>query len=145
MVKQGGKLPGSTFIWPANPWTGKVMGPGTSRGTYTYTLKGGSLLRPQRPPLQRQPEAHRRHARLVQVGAQYTQCKQNAYLLQRYIEAYATGNGGTYPAADLVNATTFSSPSYVWPVNPWSGNAMVQDSSVGDFWDVSRRVGPATR
>ena len=40
MVKQGGKLPGSTFIWPSNPWTGKVMGPGTARGTYTYKLTG---------------------------------------------------------------------------------------------------------
>ena len=36
MVKKGGGLPNATVIWPSNPWTGKVMGPGTSRGTYTY-------------------------------------------------------------------------------------------------------------
>ena len=38
MVKKGGGLPNSTVIWPSNPWTGKIMAPGTSRGTYTYTL-----------------------------------------------------------------------------------------------------------
>ena len=35
MVKKGGGL--TAPIWPANPWTGKIMGPGSARGTYTYT------------------------------------------------------------------------------------------------------------
>ena len=36
MVKKGGGL--TAPIWPANPWTGKIMVPGTGRGAYTYTL-----------------------------------------------------------------------------------------------------------
>ncbi len=28
MVKKGGGLPGSTSIWPSNPWTGRIMAPG---------------------------------------------------------------------------------------------------------------------
>ena len=43
MVKKGGGLPDSTLMWPANPWTGKTMGAGTSRGTYTYTLAANGL------------------------------------------------------------------------------------------------------
>ena len=36
-VKKGGALVAP--VWPGNPWTGKTMAPGTSRGTYTYTPK----------------------------------------------------------------------------------------------------------
>lgn len=133
MVKQGGKLPGATFIWPSNPWTGKVMGPGTARGTYTYTLRGsgssytltvhlsgGNQKLTGGTPAWFKPERD-------------TQCKQDLLLLQRYVEAFAAANGGVYPTADLVNATTFAAPLYVWPVSPWSGSAMVQGAAVGDF------------
>ncbi len=34
-VRKGGGL--SAPVWPANPWTGKPMAPGSGRGTYTYT------------------------------------------------------------------------------------------------------------
>jgi hypothetical protein len=133
MVKQGGKLPGSTLIWPSNPWTGRAMGPGTSRGTYTYTVKGSGSSYVLSVHL-----SSGNQKLLGGVPAWFkpernTQSRQNMYLLQRYIEAYAAGNAGKYPTADLVNATIFSSPSYFWPENPWSGNAMTQSSSVGDF------------
>ncbi len=36
IVKKGGGLVAP--IWPANPWTGKIMAPGTGRGIFTYTL-----------------------------------------------------------------------------------------------------------
>ena len=39
MVKKGGGLEDATRIWPSNPWSGKLMGPGASRGTYTYALR----------------------------------------------------------------------------------------------------------
>jgi hypothetical protein len=133
MVKQGGKLPGSTVIWPSNPWTGKVMGPGTSRGTYTYKLTGGGSgytltvhLSSGNSPLKGgvptwfKPERD-------------TQARQNLLLLQRYIEAYAATHGGSYPVAELVTTTAFTDPPYVWPVNPWSGAPMAQTGAVGDF------------
>jgi type II secretory pathway pseudopilin PulG len=133
MVKQGGKLPGATFIWPSNPWTGKVMGPGTSRGTYTYKLtgsgsgyvltvhlSGGNQKLTGGTPAWFKPERD-------------TQCKQNLLLLQRYIEAYAATHGGLYPTKELVTATTFSPLGYVWPASPWTGTAMAQGASIGDF------------
>ena len=133
MVKQGGKLPGSTFIWPANPWTGKVMGPGTSRGTYTYKLTGsgsGYVL-----------TVHLSGSNQKLTGGtpawfkpeRNQQCKQDLLLLQRYVEAYALVHSGAYPTADLVNATTFAAPFYIWPDSPWSGAAMTQGTSVGEF------------
>jgi type II secretory pathway pseudopilin PulG len=134
MVKQSGKLPGSTFIWPANPWTGKVMGPGTARGTYTYTLKGagssyilnvhlsgGNQKLTGGVPTWFKPERD-------------TQCRQDLLLIQRYLEAYAAGHSGVYPTADLVNATTFAGPVYVWPKSPWTGSDMTQGTAVGNFF-----------
>jgi hypothetical protein len=132
MVKKGGGLPGSTVIWPSNPWTGKVMSPGTTRGTYTYapsaggagyrlvihlssgnwTLKGGvpSWFKPERN----------------------TASLQNLLLLQRYVEAHAASHGGAYPAAADVSAVAFGT-SYVWPKNPWTGADMVAGITVGGF------------
>jgi hypothetical protein len=138
MVKQGGKLPGATLIWPSNPWTGKVMGPGTSRGSYTYALKGSGSsytltvhLSGSNPKLTGGTPAWFKPER-------DTQSQQDLLLLQRYVEAYAAANGGVYPATDLVNAAVFAAPLYVWPSNPWNGQAMAQpaagsDPSVGDF------------
>jgi hypothetical protein len=132
MVKKGGGLPGSTAIWPSNPWTGKVMAPGTSRGAYTYapsasgatyklvvhlssgnwTLKGGvpSWFKPERN----------------------TASLQNLLLLQRYVEAHAASHGGAYPAAADVSAVAFGT-SFVWPKNPWTGADMVAGATAGDY------------
>ena len=39
VVRRGGGL--TAPVWPANPWTGRPMAPGTARGAYTYTLAAG--------------------------------------------------------------------------------------------------------
>jgi hypothetical protein len=132
MVKKGGGLPGSTVIWPSNPWTGKVMAPGTTRGTYTYTrsagnagyrlvvhLSSGNWTLRGGVPSWFKPERN-------------TASAQNLLLLQRYIEAHAASHGGAYPAAADVTAVSFGT-SYVWPKNPWTGADMVAGSTVGDF------------
>jgi type II secretory pathway pseudopilin PulG len=133
MVKQGGRLPGSTFIWPSNPWTGKVMGPGKSRGTYTYTLKGAGSSYILNVHLSRGNQKLTGGVPAWFKPERDTQSRQNLLLLQRYVEAFAAGNGGTYPTADLVNATAFAAPAYVWPQSPWSGAAMTQGTKVGEF------------
>jgi hypothetical protein len=133
MVKQGGKLPGSTVIWPSNPWTGKVMGPGTSRGTYTYKLTGGGSGYTLTVHLSGSNQKLTGGTPDWFKPERDTQCKQDLLLLQRYVEAYAAGHGGLYPTADLVNATTFAAPQYIWPASPWTGQAMAQGASVGDF------------
>ena len=39
VVKKGGGLVAP--VWPADPWTGRPMAPGTARGAYIYTLAAG--------------------------------------------------------------------------------------------------------
>jgi hypothetical protein len=132
MVKKGGGLPGSTAIWPSNPWTGRIMAPGTSRGTYTYTpsasratyklvihLSSGNWTLTGGVPAWFKPERN-------------TASRQNLLLLQRYVEAYAASHGGAYPAAADVTAATFGT-SFVWPKNPWTGAGMVAGATVGDY------------
>jgi type II secretory pathway pseudopilin PulG len=130
MVKKGGKLPNSTLIWPANPWTGKIMGPGTSRGTYTYTLgkdgrsyklslhlsKGNFVLKSAMPAWFK--------------AERNTASKHNLLLLQRYLAAYHLQHG-SYPEA--LNETTFPSAGYVWPQDPWTGTAMAPGDGLGAF------------
>jgi hypothetical protein len=132
MVKKGGGLPGSGAIWPSNPWTGRIMAPGTSRGTYTYTpsasratyklvvhLSSGNWTLTGGVPAWFKPERN-------------TASRQGLLLLQRYVEAYAASHGGVYPAAADVTAGTFGA-SYVWPKNPWTGSDMVAGATAGDF------------
>ena len=133
MVRKGGKLPGSTVIWPSNPWTGKVMGPGTTRGTYTYTRKGGGSSYVLNVHLSSGNQKLKGGTPAWFTPERDQQCKQNLCLLQRYLEAYALLNSGTYPTPASFDATTFALPAYVWPVNPWSGSAMAQSTTVGDF------------
>ena len=40
MVKKGGGLVPANGIWPANPWTGRTMVAGKTRGNYTYRTNG---------------------------------------------------------------------------------------------------------
>jgi hypothetical protein len=126
MVKKGGGLPGSTLIWPANPWSGKVMGSGTSRGTYTYTL--GSDGRSYRLIM------HLSTGDFVLKSAapawfkseRNAASKHNLLLLQRYLMAY---HAGAYP--ETLSAAGF--PQVVWPENPWTGAAMAAGDGLGEF------------
>jgi len=132
MVKKGGGLPNSTVIWPSNPWTGRIMAPGTSRGTYTYTLGAGNLSY--------RLTVHLSSGNYVLKSAmpswfkteRNTAARQNLLLLQRYVEAYAAAHGGSYPAADLVTSAGFGA-SYVWPVDPWTGAPMAAGDELGRY------------
>jgi hypothetical protein len=132
MVKKGGGLPNATVIWPSNPWTGRVMAPGTSRGTYTYTLGAGDLSY--------RLTVHLSSGNYVLKSAmpswfkaeRNTAARQNLLLLQRYVEAHAAAHGGSYPAADVVTAAGFGA-SYVWPANPWTGAEMAAGDALGCY------------
>jgi hypothetical protein len=128
VVKKGGGL--TAPIWPSNPWTGKIMGPGTNRGTYTYTVAADGmsyklsvhLSRGNYPLKGGMPKWFR--------DERNTATLQNGWLLQRYLDAYSASHGG-YPAAGDVTAAGFA--GYSWPTNPWTGTAMAQSSELGDF------------
>lgn len=132
MVKKGGGLPNSKVIWPSNPWTGRVMGPGTSRGTYTYKLGAGNLSYRLTVHLSRGKYVLKSAMPAWFKTERNTAAKQNLLLLQRYLDAYKTAHGD-YPATGALTAETFPAPTYVWPRNPWTGAAMAASDGLGDF------------
>jgi hypothetical protein len=130
MVKKGGGLVAP--IWPANPWTGRTMVPGTARGTYTYKVtstsyslighlsKGNYTLKASVPAWM--------------TVSPNTEAKVGAELLGMCIDQYAAGNGGTLPASGQVTAAGM--PGFapiIWPVDPWTGKAMTQGPAQGQF------------
>jgi type II secretory pathway pseudopilin PulG len=132
MVKKGGGLPNSALIWPSNPWTGRIMAPGSSRGTYTYTLGAGNLSY--------RLTVHLSSGNYVLKSAmpswfkaeRNTAARQDLLLLQRYLDAFKTAHGD-YPATGSLTPETFAGPAYVWPRNPWTGAAMGAGDGLGDF------------
>lgn len=128
MVKKGGGLPDSRLIWPSNPWTGKVMAPGSARGTYTYARAANGLsyrlivhLSSGNWPITGGMPKWFKNER-------DTESRQSLLLLQRYVEA-AAASSHVYPA-------TFTKDAYaaeLWPANPWSGAPMALGAGLGDY------------
>lgn len=132
MVKKGGGLPDSTVIWPSNPWTGKIMGPGTSRGAYTYTPAANGLSYKLIVHLSKGNWTLKGGMPLWFRAERNTAARQNLLLLQRYLDVFKTAHGD-YPATGALTPGTFPSPTYVWPKNPWSGAAMAANDALGGF------------
>jgi hypothetical protein len=132
MVKKSGGLEDATRIWPSNPWTGKLMGPGTARGTYTYALRAGGTAYSLTMHLSSGKYAFSGTLPPWLRTERNTASKQNLLLLQRYVEAYAASHGGAYPAAAAVTAISFGA-SYVWPENPWAGADMAAGTTAGEY------------
>jgi hypothetical protein len=133
-VKKGGAL--EAPVWPGNPWTGKTMAPGTSRGTYTYRLKadgtGYTLV------------GHMSTGDYKLTGGvpawlkteRDDAGKAGLALLQGYVEAWRASHGGAPPAeADLAasGAVGLQPGVPVWPQNPWTHAPMAQGTGNGDF------------
>ena len=132
MVKKGGGLEDATRIWPSNPWTGRLMGPGTSRGTYTYTLRNGGTAYTLTMHLSSGNYAFKTGVPKWLTTERDTASTQNLLLLQRYLDAYRMAHGD-YPETGSLTPDTFPSPIYVWPTNPWTGAAMAAGAGLGDF------------
>jgi hypothetical protein len=127
MVKKGGKLPNSTLIWPANPWTGKVMGPGTSRGTYTYTLSADGRSYKLTMHLSKKPHFVLKGGMPSWFKKERNTASQSGLrLLQRYLLIY---HAGAYP--ETLSKDDF--PGVFWPQNPWTGTDMAAGDELGEF------------
>ena len=131
MVKKGGGLEDATRIWPSNPWTGKIMGPGSARGTYTYALRNEGTAYSLTMHLSSGKYVFKGTMPAWVKKERDTAATQNGWLLRRYLDAYAAAHGGAYPAPADVNSAGFS--DYSWPTNPWTGVAMAQSATLGDF------------
>jgi hypothetical protein len=130
MVKKGGGLEDATRIWPSNPWTGKLMGPGTSRGTYTYTLRNGGTAYTLTMHFSKGKYAFKGTMPTWFKNERNTAARQNLLLLQRYLLNHHLLHND-YPAA--LDETSFPSALYVWPQDPWTGAAMNAGDDLGQF------------
>jgi hypothetical protein len=133
-VKKGGALVAP--VWPGNPWTGGNMAPGTSKGTYTYTVKadlsGYALV------------GHLSKGSYKVTGGvprwlkdeRDVSTKAGLALLQQYVEMWAGAHTGAFPAAaDLTSGGPVGlQPGVpIWPQSPWTHAAMTQGQAKGDF------------
>jgi hypothetical protein len=132
-VKKGGAL--EAPVWPGNPWTGKTMTPGTSRGTYTYKLKAdetGYTL-----------TGHMSTGEYKLTGGvpawlkteRDEAGKAGLALLKSYVETWRAGHAGSPPAeTDLAasGAVGLQPGVPVWPQNPWTHAAMAAGAGNGD-------------
>ncbi len=130
MVKKGGGLPDATLMWPANPWTGKTMGPGTARGTYTYVLGAGRTSYKLTMHFSKGSYIFKGSLPSWLKGERDTASLQNVLLLQRYLDVYKAAND-YFPATGYLTPATLS--GYSWPKSPWTGTDMVDGDAFGDF------------
>jgi hypothetical protein len=137
LVAKGRGLPAA--VWPANPWTGKAMAPGTARGTYVYTVAAdgrsyrllGHLASGARYPVSGAAPAW---VDADQTASADRQAELGARVIKGYIDQWGMLNNGTAPTAQQVSATgdvgaLFSS----WPANPYTSALMSIGSGAGDI------------
>jgi hypothetical protein len=122
--------------WPADPWTGAPISPGTTRGRYRYRV-----------------DADRRHYTLVGylgggrklvLAGGMSRSLMRAYdhrgeeglnLIRQYVEAYLLRHG-SYPLPSDVSATGAVGSEPVrryWPSNPWDHLPVAQRGDRGSF------------
>jgi hypothetical protein len=145
MVRKGGGLPETGTIWPSNPWTGKVMGPGASRGTYTYTLgAGGTSYRLTmhlssgsyvfKGSLPAWLKTERTAAAADLRAARDQTAELGGRLLKGFVDQWGLLNNGSAPATAAVAADgDLASFSGHWPYNPFTGQPMAASSAQGDY------------
>ena len=130
MVKKGGGLEDKTRIWPSNPWTGRLMGPGSARGTYTYTLRSGGTAYALTMHLSSGKYAFTGRIPTWLKTERDTESKQSLLLLQRYVEA-AAFSSHVYPATGAFTKDAYSAAA--WPTNPWASQPMAPGTGLGDY------------
>jgi hypothetical protein len=130
MVKKGGGL--TAPIWPANPWTGKTMAPGTGRGTYTYT--------PSADRTRYTFTAHLSRGSYKLSGGMPAWFKSErdqatrtgVALIGEAIMRYARLSGSALPASGA--QTELIAPlTWPWPLNADTGAPMTLATTLGDY------------
>ena len=132
-VRRGG-IPGPA--WPANPWTGRPMKPGTAVGDFIYAVAAGRLsctLTARHPGGTITVHSHVPYTRKMQNDHR---SGENGELLKFYADLWARRHGGRSPAAGQMafdaGVGKQSGVSW-WPHNPWTHEPMHQGTGWGDF------------
>jgi hypothetical protein len=134
-VSPAGGLPAA--YWPRDPWTGRRLTPGTTRGHYVYAragdyrsytltgyLSGGRtfVLRGGMPHTPKLAYDHRG--------------KEGLGLLFQYVKTWSRSHRGRLPAPAQVareGSVGRQRTAFTWPSNPWDHAAMQQRGDRGSF------------
>lgn len=132
-VRKGG-IPAP--LWPANPWTGRPLAPGTGNGDFKYAVSakrlsctltahypGGTFRIHSSVPRTRKTQNDHR---TIEGGE----------LIQCFADQWARHHGGQSPTAEQMAfdaaVGTQSGVSW-WPHNPWTHRKMHQGTGWADF------------
>jgi hypothetical protein len=124
-------------FWPREPWGGRRLTPGTTRGHYTYTraadyrsyrltgyLSGGRTF------VVRGGMAHTPKLAYDHRG------KEGLNLLFQYVTMWSRAHAGRLPTAAMVSRegpVGQQRRNLLWPSNPWDHRAMEQRADRGSF------------
>lgn len=124
-------------FWPRDPWTGKRLTPGTTRGHYvyerardyrSYTLTG--YLSSGRTFVVAGGMAHTSKLAYDHRG------KESLNLLFQYVKMWSRSHDGHLPTAAQVSregSVGRQRRDLIWPSNPWDHGAMQQRGDRGSF------------
>jgi hypothetical protein len=124
-------------FWPRDPWTGKRLTPGSTRGHYEYTR--GSDRRSY------VLVGYLSHGLPFVVKGKMAHTPMLAYdhrgweglnLIYEYVREWSWAHAGELPSADEVTrygAVGSLRASRIWPSNPWDHAAMEQRDDHGSF------------
>jgi hypothetical protein len=132
-------------FWPCDPWTGRRLTPGTTRGQYTYARTGDRRSYVLTGYLSR--------GRTFVVKGKMAHTPMLAYdhrgweglnLIYEYVREWSLAHDGALPTSDEVmryGAVGALRKSRVWPSNPWDHRAMEQGDDPGSYGYVRSEDG----
>lgn len=117
--------------WPANPFTGQPMAPGTDPGGFTYAAGVGGAYSLSARPAQAAPVDLNgtipQQLKNALTAARDAATNANIHVIQQGVDRYAYDNNDVVPP----DASPATLGAYVdpWPINPWTGAPMSTSSS----------------
>jgi len=124
-------------FWPRDPWTGKLLTPGATRGRYVYAraedcrsyhltgyLSGGRTFT---------VKGRMSHTPML---AYDHRGKEGLNLLFQYVKMWSRAHDGRLPTAKMVTregSVGQQQRDLLWPSNPWDHGAMMQRADRGSF------------
>ena len=122
--------------WPVDPWTGRALRPGTSRGHYIYKVSADRRRYRLTGYLDGRILVLRGGMPRSIMLAYDHRGEEGINLIRQYVEDYAATHDGVYPVPADVSADggVGNEPSHhYWPSNPWDHANMTQRRDKGSF------------
>jgi hypothetical protein len=118
-------------FWPANPFTGQPMAPGTGPGEFAYAAGAGGAYSLSARTSQTSPVvldgAIPQQLKTALTAARDAVTNANIHVIQQGVDRYARDNNDVFPPD--ASPATLGTCVDQWPANPWTGAPMSTSSS----------------